>query len=180
MLADLVVSCPTFPYDVMSMSTLRCRSAYKHSAVAWKGHASQCSSQTDTRHILVPYPCLAWHAEEVAPPTYSVLRGVQGSSQSAQGVLALKGLQDVRNGCFIFTLRVCGVSHRLLPARVSEIIGVCHLKAYVFDNDVLLSGANLSTIYFTKRQDRYFLFKGMDHLANFIRTLIQALPSSYT
>lgn len=72
------------------------------------------------------------------------------------------------------------MSHRLLPARVSEIIGVCHLKAYVFDNDVLLSGANLSTIYFTKRQDRYFLFKGVDHLANFIRTLIQALPSSYT
>ena len=41
---------------------------------------------------------------------------------------------------------------RVLPPRVSEVVGVCHLKAYIFDNDVLISGANLSNDYFTIRQ----------------------------
>jgi len=58
---------------------------------------------------------------------------------------------------------------------VSEVIGVCHLKAYVFDDDVLISGANLSTIYFTKRQDRYYLIKGAANLAAFVRSLVQVL-----
>ena len=64
---------------------------------------------------------------------------------------------------------------RLLPARVSEIIGVCHLKAYVFDDDVLISGANMSTTYFTKRQDRYYLFKKAAKLAGFVRSLVEVL-----
>ena len=58
---------------------------------------------------------------------------------------------------------------------MSEVIGVCHLKAYVFDDDVLISGANLSTIYFTKRQDRYYLIKGAANLAAFVRSLVQVL-----
>ncbi len=37
----------------------------------------------------------------------------------------------------------------------SEILGVCHMKAYVFDDEVLVSGANLNERYFTTRQDRY-------------------------
>lgn len=72
----------------------------------------------------------------------------------------------------------CPILCRLLPARVSEVIGVCHLKAYVFDDNVLISGANLSTTYFTKRQDRYYLIKGAASLATFIRNLIKVLLSS--
>ena len=56
---------------------------------------------------------------------------------------------------------------------MSEVIGVCHLKAYVFDNDVLISGANLSTTYFTKRQDRYYLFKQAASVAIFVRSLVK-------
>lgn len=40
--------------------------------------------------------------------------------------------------------------------RVSEALGVWHAKAYVFDHHTaILTGANLSTDYFTTRQDRY-------------------------
>ena len=56
---------------------------------------------------------------------------------------------------------------------MSEVIGVCHLKAYVFDDDVLISGANLSTTYFTKRQDRYYLFKQAANVAMFVRSLVK-------
>ena len=49
-----------------------------------------------------------------------------------------------------------GALGALLPPRFCEAAGVWHVKAYVFDgHTVLLSGANLSTDYFTNRQDRY-------------------------
>ena len=37
---------------------------------------------------------------------------------------------------------------------MNEVVGVNHLKVYLFDDDVILSGANLSNTYFTNRQDR--------------------------
>jgi CDP-diacylglycerol--glycerol-3-phosphate 3-phosphatidyltransferase len=42
------------------------------------------------------------------------------------------------------------------PAR-REILGVHHEKVYICDDRVILTGANLSTHYFTNRQDRYLL-----------------------
>mmetsp|Transcript_3402 Transcript_3402/g.6879 ORF Transcript_3402/g.6879 Transcript_3402/m.6879 type:complete len:176 (-) Transcript_3402:725-1252(-) len=42
-----------------------------------------------------------------------------------------------------------GIIHRTLPVRIREIVGVQHMKMYVFDDSVLLSGANLSATYFT-------------------------------
>jgi CDP-diacylglycerol--glycerol-3-phosphate 3-phosphatidyltransferase len=61
---------------------------------------------------------------------------------------------------------------------VSEVVGVCHLKAYVFDDDVMISGANLSTTYFTNRQDRYYLFKKAGGMAMFVRSLVKVpLPT---
>ena len=35
-----------------------------------------------------------------------------------------------------------------------EIFGVHHMKVHVFDNHVMMTGANLSEDYFTDRQDR--------------------------
>ena len=39
-----------------------------------------------------------------------------------------------------------------------EIFGLHHMKLYIFDNDVMISGANLSESYFTTRIDRYYYF----------------------
>ena len=41
-----------------------------------------------------------------------------------------------------------------LPAPLDEVAGVFHLKAFVADDEVMISGANLSTDYFVDRQDR--------------------------
>lgn len=52
-----------------------------------------------------------------------------------------------------------GWKRLLIPKRYNEGIGLQHMKIYGFDDEVLLSGANLSNDYFTNRQDRYYLFK---------------------
>ena len=41
-----------------------------------------------------------------------------------------------------------------LPPRAKEIAGVCHVKAAVFDDDALWTGANLAETYLTNRQAR--------------------------
>ncbi|KAL2622531.1 hypothetical protein R1flu_002736 [Riccia fluitans] len=65
----------------------------------------------------------------------------------------------------------------LLPARVNEVVGVCHLKAFVFDNHVLMTGANMSSSYFTDRQDRYIWFRDSPSLANHFCSLIDVVSS---
>ncbi|CAH8637046.1 unnamed protein product [Heterobilharzia americana] len=62
-----------------------------------------------------------------------------------------------------------------LPNRWNEIFGVQHIKAYVFDDSVIMSGANLSHEYFTTRQDRTWLFKNVPSLANFYVDLIHVI-----
>ncbi|SCU97963.1 LAFA_0G14510g1_1 [Lachancea sp. 'fantastica'] len=51
------------------------------------------------------------------------------------------------------------IKEALVPKRFNEGIGLQHMKIYGIDDEVILSGANLSSDYFTNRQDRYYLFK---------------------
>lgn len=45
---------------------------------------------------------------------------------------------------------------RLLKNPLNEVAGVFHIKAYIVDDDLFLSGANLSQEYFIDRMDRYW------------------------
>ncbi|CAH8870817.1 unnamed protein product [Trichobilharzia szidati] len=63
----------------------------------------------------------------------------------------------------------------LLPNRWNEIFGVQHIKAYVFDDSLIMSGANLSHEYFTSRQDRTWIFKNIPDLANFYSDLVHVI-----
>jgi hypothetical protein len=47
------------------------------------------------------------------------------------------------------------------------------MKAYVFDDTLIMSGANLSHDYFTNRQDRAMKFARSSHLANFYHDIIE-------
>lgn len=66
---------------------------------------------------------------------------------------------------------------RLLPERINEIPSVFHLKAYIFDDRLLVSGANLSKDYFTNRQDRYVVFDKVPNLCAHYIAVISALSS---
>lgn len=56
-----------------------------------------------------------------------------------------------------------------------EVFGVHHMKAHVFDNNLLITGANLSEDYFTDRQDRCIVVQDCEPLADYFHDLIQIL-----
>lgn len=56
------------------------------------------------------------------------------------------------------TPNLTGLRKRLIPKRINEGWGLQHIKLYGMDDEVILSGANLSNDYFTNRQDRYHIF----------------------
>lgn len=89
------------------------------------------------------------------------------SSESTSGSLA-------EPACLSWSCTFPCALSRVLPPRVSEVVGVAHIKAYAFDDSVLLSGANLSNTYFSMRQDRYYVFRDAPLLAQHIRSLVQA------
>ncbi|TGZ68922.1 hypothetical protein CRM22_004007 [Opisthorchis felineus] len=68
-----------------------------------------------------------------------------------------------------------GWLYSLLPDRLNEVLGVQHIKAYVIDDSVLVTGANLSHEYFTARQDRAWIFQRCPALSDFYSGLIELI-----
>ncbi len=56
------------------------------------------------------------------------------------------------------TPNLTGVRKKVIPKRINEGWGLQHMKLYSIDDEVIISGANLSNDYFTNRQDRYHVF----------------------
>ena len=65
-----------------------------------------------------------------------------------------------------------------VPAKYREAAGVSHLKVLVFDDDVVLTGANLSHDYFTNRQDRYVVLSGVPELADWYEEVMDAVADA--
>jgi CDP-diacylglycerol--glycerol-3-phosphate 3-phosphatidyltransferase len=64
----------------------------------------------------------------------------------------------------------------MLPNPLNEVAGVFHIKLYIVDDSLILSGANLSEEYFVDRQDRYlWICKGGNGLVDFYAQLLQVL-----
>lgn len=71
---------------------------------------------------------------------------------------------------------------RILPERINEALGVQHMKIYIFDDNVILSGANLSDWYFENRHDRWVIFNEQPELCDFYDRLckrVMTIGSSY-
>lgn len=62
--------------------------------------------------------------------------------------------------------------------KLKEIFSTYHTKALVFDDNVILTGANLSHIYFDNRQDRYLLIENTKLLANYINDLLTRVANA--
>lgn len=52
-----------------------------------------------------------------------------------------------------------GLFTSLIPGQLAEVLGVYHCKFCMFDQSILLTGANLSAEYLSNRQDRYILIE---------------------
>ncbi|PCH37915.1 hypothetical protein WOLCODRAFT_135922 [Wolfiporia cocos MD-104 SS10] len=74
-----------------------------------------------------------------------------------------------------------GLMAKLMPPRFNEGWGgTWHPKIYGADDEILISGANLNTSYFTNRQDRYIHFAAQPALAQYCFSFLeQASVFSY-
>lgn len=61
--------------------------------------------------------------------------------------------------CVFHTPNLTGIKKSILPKRINEGWGLNHMKLYAIDDEIVMSGANLSSDYFTNRQDRYHVLK---------------------
>lgn len=60
------------------------------------------------------------------------------------------------------TPNLTGLRKKYIPKRINEGWGLQHMKLYGVDDEIIMSGANLSSDYFTNRQDRYHLFRSRE------------------
>lgn len=68
-----------------------------------------------------------------------------------------------------------GTLKKLVPPKYNETIGINHLKTFIFDDDLLMSGANLSEDYFTNREDRYITFGDHRELSDFYQEFVSVV-----
>ncbi|XP_006869716.1 PREDICTED: CDP-diacylglycerol--glycerol-3-phosphate 3-phosphatidyltransferase, mitochondrial [Chrysochloris asiatica] len=104
------------------------------------------------------------------------MRGSRGRKNSRTMLLPLlqRFPEQVRVSLF-HTPNLRGLLRLLIPERFNETIGLQHIKVYLFDNNVILSGANLSDSYFTNRQDRYVFLQDCPEVADFFTELVDAV-----
>ncbi|KAI6084758.1 hypothetical protein F4821DRAFT_166575 [Hypoxylon rubiginosum] len=74
------------------------------------------------------------------------------------------------------TPNLTGLRKKHIPKRINEGWGLQHMKLYGVDDEIILSGANLSNDYFTNRQDRYHLFSSKE-VTNYFWGLYQGVTS---
>ncbi|KAK4464752.1 CDP-diacylglycerol-glycerol-3-phosphate 3-phosphatidyltransferase [Cladorrhinum samala] len=60
------------------------------------------------------------------------------------------------------TPNLTGLRKKHIPKRINEGWGLQHMKLYGADDEIIMTGANLSNDYFTNRQDRYHLISSKD------------------
>ncbi|XP_076855593.1 CDP-diacylglycerol--glycerol-3-phosphate 3-phosphatidyltransferase, mitochondrial [Brachyhypopomus gauderio] len=103
-------------------------------------------------------------------------RGSRGKSNSRTMLLPLLQRYPEQTRVALYhTPDLRGLLRLLVPNRFNETIGVQHIKAYLFDNSLIISGANLSESYFTNRQDRYLLVEDCGEVADFFAELVRAV-----
>ncbi|XP_059611095.1 CDP-diacylglycerol--glycerol-3-phosphate 3-phosphatidyltransferase, mitochondrial [Phlebotomus argentipes] len=98
-------------------------------------------------------------------------RGTRGKVSSRTTIMPLIEESDNVSLSLYHTPALRGITKKLAPPRWNELLGLQHMKVYLFDNSVIISGANLSTDYFTNRQDRYIMIENKS-LADFYAGLV--------
>ena len=104
-------------------------------------------------------------ALSAAPPTVR-LRLVMDYHRGRREVgetSSAKAVSDALKGCsrspHLFKVPTPSFPSITLPSPLNEVAGVMHMKAYIIDDEMILTGANLSEEYFSDRLDRYLLFR---------------------
>ncbi|GAB0099140.1 CDP-diacylglycerol--glycerol-3-phosphate 3-phosphatidyltransferase [Sergentomyia squamirostris] len=99
-------------------------------------------------------------------------RGTRGKENSKTMIMPLVQENENIKLSMFHTPALRGFRKRFAPPRFNELIGLQHMKVYLFDNSVIISGANLSNDYFANRQDRYIMIENKP-LADFYAGLVE-------
>lgn len=97
------------------------------------------------------------------------------SSKTMLAPLKQGELGDRCNVSLYHTPHLRGMLKKVLPQRWNETVGLQHCKVYVFDDSVIISGANLSNDYFSNRQDRYLVVEDCPGLADYYEECIDTI-----
>ncbi|KAJ3333712.1 CDP-diacylglycerol--glycerol-3-phosphate 3-phosphatidyltransferase [Blyttiomyces sp. JEL0837] len=101
------------------------------------------------------------------------LRGTRHEKGTSSAGLLAELAQEfpdrVKVSLFQFPSR--NIFRRVIPQRFNEAFGLMHMKFYAFDDDLIMSGANLNKDYFQNRQDRYVLFEKSARLVDYFEDL---------
>ncbi|KAK3089168.1 hypothetical protein FSP39_001412, partial [Pinctada imbricata] len=105
------------------------------------------------------------------------VRGSRGQDVTSRTMLTplLEEFKDVVSVYLYHTPHLRGMLRQYIPQRFNEVIGLNHMKIYLFDDSFIISGANLSDQYFVNRQDRYVLFKDCAELADFFTNVVKTV-----
>ena len=80
---------------------------------------------------------------------------------------------------FYSPLNIRGILDRIAPeSGVREIKGTFHTKFMICDDDIILTGANLSEQYFVSRKDRYIIIKNCPELADYLEDFMKCFEVS--
>ena len=103
------------------------------------------------------------------------LRGTRGDPNSLTLLLPLLEKYKSRIQISLYTTPLLKGYLLRIPQRFNESLGVQHIKAYIFDNDIIISGCNLAHMYFTHRQDRYLLLRNAPNLIQYVDDVVKTI-----
>ncbi len=143
----------------------------------WRGQRMDSSGKSSlvlAQNLVTKYPTRAssaFYAPTLAPLEDKFrLKDTSTATYSPVFSMPSEFNEKIRGQIFEFLMPY-------LPGRVKELLAVHHIKVYIFDNKVILSGANLSDIYFQQRQDRYVEISSKP-LCDYLLSVIQILSLS--
>ncbi|RKP18973.1 hypothetical protein ROZALSC1DRAFT_29379, partial [Rozella allomycis CSF55] len=118
---------------------------------------------------------------EEGVPVSVILDGLRGTRRSINRrssydmLLPLSQKFDHFKASFLKCPKMDARGARWIPERFNEVFGIMHMKACIFDDTLVLTGANLSSIYFQNRVDRYAVFQNSTPLADFYAELLDEM-----
>eukprot|EP00118_Oscarella_pearsei_P005028 m.22375 g.22375 ORF g.22375 m.22375 type:complete len:476 (+) comp28339_c0_seq1:72-1499(+) len=123
--------------------------------------------------------CIARRMEASPPKLRILLDCIRGSrgEESSRSILTplLRQHPDHVSVSLYHTPNMLRALKGLLPNKFKEILGLQHMKIHIFDDKLILTGANLSHDYFTNRQDRYIVVSDSPKLADFCEKIVHAV-----
>jgi CDP-diacylglycerol---glycerol-3-phosphate 3-phosphatidyltransferase len=111
------------------------------------------------------------------------LRGTREAPNPSTASLLISLVRDFGTDrvelCMYHTPNLTGIRKAYIPKRINEGWGLQHMKLYGVDDEIIISGANLSDDYFTNRQDRYHVFKSVELTEYFAKIYKAVADLSY-